>query len=381
MSTYYNEETGRYENYEKAVIGRMRKVAQVLQDASGQGISVVAGIRYDTAEQGLTSEQQANARTNIDAPSTSELSEEIAGKAVRYDAAQELSINQKQTARANINTAPDTLTDTVHALHKLLDYKPQTGQITGTNYATITRDGNVININGNHGGGIVTGRLVINGALAYANSNTAFAGLEHAGIRLTVGHQYALRLTHISGTAVRLTDAPNVICYPCVYANSTDSPPTSPSDGHSVLDPGGYHAAYIFTYDQALEPNGVLLAINIRRLSSGTPTFTNYRFAIVLEDITDGGAIQISGTTPAITALPGERYVCGECSTLDITLPASGCVDVVFKSGSTPTVLTVTPPTGVNVKWANDFDPTSLEADTTYEINIMDGLGVVGAWT
>ncbi len=91
--------------------------------------------------------------------------------------------------------------------------------------------------------------------------------------------------------------------------------------------------------------------------------------------------VTVTGTTPTITALPGVRYVCGEVPTLDITLPASGIVDVTFKSGSTATVLTVTPPTGVTVKWANGFDPTALEANTTYEINIADGLGVAASWT
>ena len=89
----------------------------------------------------------------------------------------------------------------------------------------------------------------------------------------------------------------------------------------------------------------------------------------------------VSGTTPTITAQADHRYICGEVSTLDITLPTSGCVDVVFVSGSTPTVLTVTPPTGQTVRWANGFDPTSLDANCTYEINIADGLGVAGAWT
>jgi hypothetical protein len=89
----------------------------------------------------------------------------------------------------------------------------------------------------------------------------------------------------------------------------------------------------------------------------------------------------VSGTTPTITAQADHRYICGEVSTLDITLPASGCIDVVFQSGSTATVLTITPPTGVTVKWANGFDPTSLDANTTYEINIMDGLGVAATWT
>lgn len=92
--------------------------------------------------------------------------------------------------------------------------------------------------------------------------------------------------------------------------------------------------------------------------------------------------VTVSGTTPTINALPGVRYICGEVSTLDITLPASGIVDVVFTSGSTPTVLTVTPPTGMVMKWANGFDPSALEANTVYEINIMDGcLGVAGTWS
>lgn len=91
--------------------------------------------------------------------------------------------------------------------------------------------------------------------------------------------------------------------------------------------------------------------------------------------------VSVTGTTPSITALAGVRYVCGEVSTLDITLPASGCIDVTFTSGATATVLTITPPTGVTVRWANGFDPTSLDANTTYEINIMDGLGVAVSWT
>ena len=88
------------------------------------------------------------------------------------------------------------------------------------------------------------------------------------------------------------------------------------------------------------------------------------------------GAVQVSGTTPTITALSGVRYVCGEVATLDITPCASGICDVVFTSGSTATVLTL-PNT---VKFPDGtFTP---EANTTYEINIMDGVyGAVMAWT
>lgn len=85
----------------------------------------------------------------------------------------------------------------------------------------------------------------------------------------------------------------------------------------------------------------------------------------------------VSGTTPSITGQPNVRYVCGEVSTISITPPASGSVDVIFESGSTATVLTV-PNT---VKWPAWFDATTLEADTTYEILITDGIyGSVMTW-
>ena len=84
--------------------------------------------------------------------------------------------------------------------------------------------------------------------------------------------------------------------------------------------------------------------------------------------------VSVSGTTPVITAKPGISYVCGEVSTLDITTPATGIVDIVFESGSTATVLTVTPPTGMTVKWPEWFDPTTLEANTTYELSVKDGV-------
>lgn len=88
----------------------------------------------------------------------------------------------------------------------------------------------------------------------------------------------------------------------------------------------------------------------------------------------------VSGSTPSITAKPGVQYICGEVSTLSITVPASGCVDIIFVSGSTPTVLSL--PTGQDkISWSDGWDET-CEANTTYELNILNGkLGVKGQWT
>lgn len=88
------------------------------------------------------------------------------------------------------------------------------------------------------------------------------------------------------------------------------------------------------------------------------------------------GAVLVEGTTPTITALSGVRYVCGEVATLDFTPCVSGICDVVFTSGSTPTVVTL-PNT---VKFPDGS--FTAEANKTYEINILDGVyGVVMAWT
>ena len=94
------------------------------------------------------------------------------------------------------------------------------------------------------------------------------------------------------------------------------------------------------------------------------------------------GAVTITGTTPTINAQSNVSYICGEVSTLSITLPSTGIVDIIFKSGTTPTVLSITPPSGVTIKWPAWFDPTSLRSVTTYELNILNGeFGVVGVWS
>ena len=89
-----------------------------------------------------------------------------------------------------------------------------------------------------------------------------------------------------------------------------------------------------------------------------------------------GGSVSVTGTTPTIVAKSGIRYVCGEVATLDFTPSQTGICDVVFTSGNTPTVVTL-PST---VKFPDGS--FTAEADTTYEINILDGVyGAVMAWT
>lgn len=85
----------------------------------------------------------------------------------------------------------------------------------------------------------------------------------------------------------------------------------------------------------------------------------------------------VTGTTPTITGQPNVRYICGEVSLLTITPPSAGTITVIFESGSTPAVLTL-PNT---VKFPEWVDISTLEANTTYELIITDGVyGGVMSW-
>lgn len=94
-------------------------------------------------------------------------------------------------------------------------------------------------------------------------------------------------------------------------------------------------------------------------------------------DQTGGGGMNIvnlSGTQITQVGADNTMYMCGELTELTFTAPAVGITGIRFTSGTTPTVLTIS---GVT-SWMFDFDPTALEASTTYEINVLNGVGVVG---
>ena len=108
--------------------------------------------------------------------------------------------------------------------------------------------------------------------------------------------------------------------------------------------------------------------------SNAVGTYTESAKSAILDML--NGAVQISGTDPTINAMSGIRYVCGEVLSLNFIPSANGICDVVFTSGSTPTVVTL-PST---VKFPDGS--FTAEADTTYEINILDGVyGAVMSWT
>ena len=85
----------------------------------------------------------------------------------------------------------------------------------------------------------------------------------------------------------------------------------------------------------------------------------------------------ITGATASITGMPNVRYICDTAiSELTITPPASGSIVVRFTAGSN--CIVSLPQTVKLPEW---FDISSLEAGTTYEIIITDGVyGGVMSW-
>jgi hypothetical protein len=84
--------------------------------------------------------------------------------------------------------------------------------------------------------------------------------------------------------------------------------------------------------------------------------------------------VEVSGTTPTITPANNTIYNCGEVASLTISNPpANGAYSVIFTSGATATVTTF-PATILGL------ESFAAEANTLYEINVLDNRAVVGKW-
>lgn len=112
----------------------------------------------------------------------------------------------------------------------------------------------------------------------------------------------------------------------------------------------------------------------------GAVSSVNGQTGAVVLDADDVGAapaettVTITGTTPTIIPVPNTAYKCGELASLTVSSsPASGTYSIVFTSGATPTV-TSFPATVLGL---DDF---AAEADTIYEINVLDGRAVYKGW-
>lgn len=82
----------------------------------------------------------------------------------------------------------------------------------------------------------------------------------------------------------------------------------------------------------------------------------------------------VSEAAASITPEANTIYHCGELTSLTISNPpATGAYSIVFTSGSTATTTTI-PATILGL------ESFAAEANTIYEINVLDNRAVVGSW-
>ena len=87
--------------------------------------------------------------------------------------------------------------------------------------------------------------------------------------------------------------------------------------------------------------------------------------------------VTVSGTDVTINGVANTAYQCGEVTSITITPPNTGIIDVTFTSGSTVAVLSL-PSTVKMPEW---FDTEELSTNTIYEISIINGIyGTVMSW-
>lgn len=95
---------------------------------------------------------------------------------------------------------------------------------------------------------------------------------------------------------------------------------------------------------------------------------TSIKQMLGVVDSYDSLVVNVTGTDPVITGSPSYRYNCGEVTSLTVTPPSSGTIDIIFTSGTTPTVLDLPQTVKMPSWWIG------VEANTTYEMCITDGV-------
>lgn len=103
-------------------------------------------------------------------------------------------------------------------------------------------------------------------------------------------------------------------------------------------------------------------------------TLPNQDFDAANKMYVDGISNIISSTAPTIVPFHNHIYKCGTLTSLTVSNPPStGAYSIVFTSGATPT--TTTFPASIL-----GLESFAAEANTLYEINVLDNRAVVGSW-
>ena len=202
----------------------------------------------------------------------------------------------------------------------------------------------------------INGTSIINDGIA----NIPFASVDNVGV-VRISGDYGIGTLTSTGSRIAIVRA-------------TDAQIKSGDQSYKPIVPTNQHLSTFY---------GLAKIAGVDMASSDNPvgTYTEEAKSAIQQmiGIEEASVIieNISGTVPEITGIANHRYMCGEVTTISITPPASGIIDVVFTSGTTAAVLTL-PSTVKMPEW---FDATELETERIYEINITDGVyGAVMSW-
>ena len=310
-------------------------------------------------EQSLTELQKAQARTNIEAVSSSQYNtlngrvQSLEGSAVKYTS-QSLTDGQKAQARTNIGAAAATDIPQAPVLYTAQQLTAAQKAQARSNIGAISNsalpDDYVFTVEENEQG---TGYDVI-GNLTDAAQATGrvFIILERDGQTREALADMSYTGATLNAVSASFADfftvdsvIPNTITQVVITANS----------------------ATVTAIQQRQVPQPSPLGNDAGKcLVAG-------RGACSWEQITPV-VNTISGTTPTITPADNNIYNCGELTSLTISNPpATGAYSIVFTSGATATTTTI-PATILGLE---DF---AAEANTLYEINVLDNRAVVGSW-
>ena len=284
---------------------------------------------------------------------------------VRYDKAQTLTDAQKIQAQENMGAVGDVVFDAASGALNLVEYTKhyETQTLETAVGLTITQAGNKLTIDGTAGS---TVRVRVSGALrVQASSVTASNNPSGVGATMIAGHTYAIVGKLVSGSVEYSGNS----VYPALYREGTATSEVLTTNANGT----NYHARAFIS-----EGYTDLLWLTIVSGTVCNNAVYEYTITDTTQPTSEGLYIADSSATPTINAVPNGRYVCtaSAVTELSFTPSASGICSVRFKSGTTPTVLTI-PNTVKMPPWWN-----GCSANTFYEISIADGVyGAVGVWT
>lgn len=357
-------------------------------------------LRYTA--QDLASAQKAQARENIGAVAATGLALADAG-AVVYNAAQELTTAQKSRVRDNIGAAPaDSYVK--YASQSLTDAEKAQARtnIGAVGQADIPTIQGVVRFDQSQtltGSQKIQARENIGAAnavtLAEVVDDLTLFGVLNVKITETAQGVYSFTPSYDDIVTKLSHGAPVIFNYnpynsPVTYrglayhSGKFDDPTGNPvifadllasNDPLIVANSTGYHVYISYSNSTA----SIIVTGYEYRLMPPTSGLDAGKCLVVADNGTCSWkqitpiVNAVSGTTPTITPAAGNAYNCGELTSLTIsTPPVTGEYSIVFTSGAAPTKISP-----VTILGLEDF---TAEANTLYEINVLDNRAVIGSW-